>query len=98
MARMARMIGALKGAITPTTPTGNRRAMDSRGWLDRRTSPIGWLAKAAASQHSSAATPLVWNCANGRIAPDSRTSQSWISSSCSTNRSPARRRTVARLS
>ncbi len=30
MARMARMTGALKGAITPTTPTGSRRAIESR--------------------------------------------------------------------
>jgi hypothetical protein len=55
------MIGALNGAMTPTTPTGSLRAIDSRDWLDRRMVPVGWLASAAASQHSSAATPRVWN-------------------------------------
>jgi hypothetical protein len=31
IARMARMMGALNGAMTPTTPTGSRRARDNRG-------------------------------------------------------------------
>jgi len=39
MARIARMIGALNGAITPTTPAGRRRAIDSRGWFERSSSP-----------------------------------------------------------
>ena len=39
IARIARMIGALNGAITPTTPAGSRRAIDSRGWFDRSSSP-----------------------------------------------------------
>ena len=92
------MIGALNGAITPTTPTGSRRAIESRGWFERSSSPYGAPASPAASQHSSAATARVWKPANGRIAPDSRTSQSWISSSCSTNSCPARRSTAARRS
>ena len=39
IARTARMIGALNGAITPTTPAGNRRAIDNRCWLERNNSP-----------------------------------------------------------
>lgn len=39
MARIARMMGALNGAMTPTTPTGRRRSIDSRGWVDRRSLP-----------------------------------------------------------
>jgi hypothetical protein len=36
--RMDRMIGALNGEITPTTPTGSRRANDSRsGWFERKS-------------------------------------------------------------
>jgi hypothetical protein len=97
--RIDRMIGALNGEITPTTPTGSRRAIDSRSaWLERSSCPYGWLANAADSKHSSDATPRVWNCANGRVAPDSRISHSWISSSCSMKSCPARRSTAARLS
>jgi len=96
--RIARITGALNGAITPTTPTGRRRAIDSRGSVERSSSPYGALASPAASKHSSAATACVWNPANGRIAPDSRTSQSLISSSCSRKSWPALRSTAARRS
>ena len=48
-ARMDRMVGTLNGAMTPTTPTGTRRAMLSRGFIDRSSSPYGAEASAAAS-------------------------------------------------
>ncbi len=48
-ARMARMVGTLNGAITPTTPTGSRRARLSRGWAERSSSPYGAEASADAS-------------------------------------------------
>jgi hypothetical protein len=76
---MDRITGALKGEITPTTPTGRCRLIDSRSWLERNISPYGADARAAASQHSSLATARVWNSANGRSAPDSRTIQSFSS-------------------
>lgn len=37
--RMDRICGKLNGAITPTTPTGRRRARLSRGFPDRSTWP-----------------------------------------------------------
>ncbi len=47
--RMERISGALKGAITPTTPTGMRRVYDSRGASVGSTWPAGREARAAAS-------------------------------------------------
>jgi len=93
---MARMIGTLKGAMTPTTPTGTRREKDSRSCPERSNSPYGAPARAAASWHSSAPPLLTCRAANGRIAPDSRTSQVSISCWCSSKRRAARRRTAAR--
>ena len=78
-ARMARIVGTLNGAITPTTPAGTRRAKDSRG---------GRCAAAPRTDATAAprprSTPARW-CApgsppNGWIAPDSRASQPLISS------------------
>ena len=43
------MVGTLNGAITPTTPTGTRRARLSRGIEERSSSPYGADASAAAS-------------------------------------------------
>ena len=40
-ARMARIVGTLNGAITPTTPAGTRRAKDNRGDPVRSSSPYG---------------------------------------------------------
>ena len=37
--RMARISGKLNGAMTPTTPTGRRRARLIRGWFDGMISP-----------------------------------------------------------
>ena len=48
-ARMARMVGTLNGAMTPTTPTGSRPARLSRGWAERSSSPYGAEASADAS-------------------------------------------------
>jgi len=48
-ARMPRIVGTLNGEITPTTPTGTRRAIDSRGSAERSSSPYGADASAAAS-------------------------------------------------
>nr|BFE82860.1 hypothetical protein GCM10020093_054610 [Planobispora longispora] len=47
--RMPRISGKLNGAITPTTPTGTRRARLSRRRAVGRISPGGWEASAAAS-------------------------------------------------
>jgi hypothetical protein len=49
MARIERTMGTLNGAMTPTTPTGNRRAKLSLGNGVLRTSPKG-------SEHSPAAS------------------------------------------
>jgi hypothetical protein len=49
IARIERMTGTLNGAITPTTPTGSRRANDSRCCPERSSSPYGAPASAAAS-------------------------------------------------
>ena len=47
--RMPRMIGTLNGEMTPTTPAGIRRAIDSRGCSLASSSPYGRLGSAAAS-------------------------------------------------
>jgi hypothetical protein len=47
--RMDRMSGALNGEITPTTPTGTRRTMLSRGISLGITSPVDRDGSAAAS-------------------------------------------------
>jgi hypothetical protein len=39
IALMARIVGTLNGAMTPTTPAGTRRAKDSRGEPVRSSSP-----------------------------------------------------------
>jgi hypothetical protein len=41
IARIARIVGTLNGAMTPTTPAGTRRAKDSRGAPVRSSSPYG---------------------------------------------------------
>ncbi len=94
-ARIDRIVGTLKGAITPTTPTGTRRAMLSRGSEERSSSPYGADARAAASKHSCAEV-AIWKPANGPMAPVSRMSHPVISSMFANQRSPARRRTAAR--
>ena len=48
-ARIDRIVGTLNGEMTPTTPTGTRRDIDSRGLEERRSSPYGADARAAAS-------------------------------------------------
>lgn len=48
-ARIARMVGTLNGAMTPTTPAGTRRAKDSRGAEVRSSSPYGCDGSAEAS-------------------------------------------------
>lgn len=47
--RIERISGALKGEMTPTTPTGTRRVYDSRAASEGRTCPAGRDASAAAS-------------------------------------------------
>ena len=48
-ARIARMRGKLKGAITPTTPWGRRRAKLMRPGLLGSSSPCGSVSMPAAS-------------------------------------------------
>src|SRR3954470_7124888 len=96
-ARMARIVGTLNGAMTPTTPAGTRRANDSRGAPVRSSSPYGCEGSAAASKHS-AALVCTWKSPNGWIAPDSRASQPLISSALASRTSPALRSTRARSS
>ncbi len=93
--RMDRISGKLKGAITPTTPTGMRREKLRRGISLRRIDPVGCDARAAASKHSSAAT---WTSrsALGPMPPVSRMIQPASSDALSTKSWPARRSTAAR--
>ena len=83
-ARTDRICGKFHGLITPTTPSGIRRAIDSRpGSLVGSRWPHGWVGSAAAS-HSSASTSWTSKAALPGTAPPSRTSQvsnsSWLSS------------------
>ena len=87
--------GALNGEMTPTTPTGSRRARLICGLGVGRIEPSGREASAAASKHSPAAT-CTWKPAIPAAAPPSRRSQPVISCSWASSRSPARRMTAAK--
>jgi hypothetical protein len=88
--------GKFHGQITPTTPTGTRRAMLERpGVIDGSTWPSGCEMSAAAISNwpIEALTSL---SAFGGIAPPSRTIQPTISARWRSSSSAARRTTAAR--
>ena len=95
--RMDRMPGKLNGEITPTTPTGTRRATDRRGLTERSISPYGWEASAADSC-SSVVTRPTSKAALPCPEPASATSQRARRSGFSWSSWAALSRTAARLS
>jgi hypothetical protein len=95
-ARTDRICGKFHGLITPTTPSGTRRAMLSRpASLVGSRWPHGWVGRAAAS-HSSPSTSPTSNAALPGTAPPSRTSHRSNSARLSSSTAAAFRITAAR--